>query len=143
MKIIYKIIFLCTLFTSSYSNDTQVYDNFFYYLENKGIIVGEDITTEELFDIINTNKIYDDNGKVNTKLLDNKFKYLFKFKKDEYDKIHKKLQKNPNSKINKEIIGYFKNNNEVVEKKQEELKSKDNDGFISKIINHILELMKF
>ena len=124
------------------STNTDEYDKLFYYLENRGISIGEDISSDELFEIVTSGNIYLKNGEIDISNLKKELKSLMEFKKIQYDNIHKKLNKNPNNKINKEITNYFKENNDAIQKTQDDLSSKDNNGWFSSIINSILELLK-
>ena len=124
------------------NTNTDEYDKLFYYLENRGIIIGEEISSDELFEIVSNGNIYLKNGEIDISNLKKELNSLLKFKKTQYDNIHKKLNKNPNNKINKEITNYFKENNDAIKNTQDDLSSKDNNGWFSSIINAILEFLK-
>jgi len=138
-KYIQIIIFILVCNLSA--NDKQ-YDELFYYLESKGIIVGEDVSNDDLFDMVSSGNIYLQNGEINKNKLEEKLKMLSDYKTSQYKKIHEKLEKNPNNKINKEISNYFKDNNDAIQKTQDDLSKKDNNGWFSSIINYILEFLK-
>jgi hypothetical protein len=68
---------------------------------------------------------------------------LLAFKEKQYDEINQKIDKNPNSKIHKEIKEYFDDNNKRIEEAQNDFSKSDDDGWFSKTVNYILELMKY
>ena len=133
------MILICIVFSLE-ANDELKYDKLFFYLEQNNIVLGKDISTEELYEIINENN---KNNKSNKDSLINKINKLINYKKSQYTEIKSDLAKNPNSKINKTIKTYLDENNEFVEKAQEDIKEKDEDGWFSKSVNYVLELMKF
>ena len=143
MKNIFSLFFIIGVILSPLSAKEEMdYDKLFYFLENKGIVVGEDISNDDLFNIINSNKIYLDNGTINQEELNKKIKQLMTYKEEQYSKIHNKLNANPKNKINKEIISYFKDNNDRVQETQDKLSENDNNGWFSSMINYILEFLK-
>jgi len=143
MKNIFSLFFIIGVILSPLSAKEEMdYDKLFYFLENKGIVVGEDISNDDLFNIINSNKIYLDNGTINQEELNKKIKQLMTYKEEQYSKIHNKLNANPKNKINKEIISYFKDNNDRVQETQDKLSENDNNGWFSNMINYILEFLK-
>ncbi|HIP11087.1 MAG TPA: hypothetical protein EYG73_00075 [Arcobacter sp.] len=143
MKNIFSLFFIIGVILSPLSAKEEMdYDKLFYFLENKGIVVGEDISNDDLFNIINSNKIYLDNGTINQEELNKKIKQLMTYKEEQYSKIHDKLNANPKNKINKEIISYFKDNNDRVQETQDKLSENDNNGWFSSMINYILEFLK-
>ena len=136
----HKVLLIITF--SFWLNATEEldYDKLFYYLESRNIVIGQDITVEELFVIINDSE---NKKEIDKNSLMAKINVLLNYKKTQYEKIKKDIDANPNSKINKTVKSYLNENNEFVENAQKDLKEKNEDGWFSKSINYILELMKY
>ena len=138
-----KKVLLIILTIFLYSNAKEIdYDEIFYYMQSNGIVIEEDIPMERLFDMIDSGKIYDNNGNINNKLLKIKIDKLVKNKKEAFSKIRNEISKNPEHKINKEVTKYLDDNNDRITKKQEELNEKES-SWQNNIINYVLDLMKF
>jgi hypothetical protein len=139
-RYLYILLFVVT---SSYSLSDEQYDELFVSLSNEGIVVGKDISTEDLYTLIENGDIYLKNGQIDQGKLNKRVKELLAFKEKQYDEINQKIDKNPNSKIHKEIKEYFDDNNKRIEDAQNDFSKSDDDGWFSKTVNYILELMKY
>ena len=136
-----KILIVILLFILSIKASEEIeYEKIFFYLEQNNIIVGKDISSEELYEIINKTKEIEDNNKSSLFI---KIHSLINYKESQFEKIREDIDKNPNSKINQTVKSYLTENNKVVEEAREDIKKKDNDSWFSKSINYILELMKY
>jgi hypothetical protein len=138
-------IFLLYFFIISFLNaiTEDQYDELFVNLSNQGIIIGQDISTEDLYSLVENGEIYLKNGELNKVEFNKKVKELISFKEKQYNDIHEKLEKNPQSKTHKEIKEYFNDNNKRIEDAQKDFSKSDDDGWFSKTVNYILELMKY
>jgi hypothetical protein len=117
------------------ANSDLKYKELFEKLENSGIVIGRDISSEELFELVNS---------PNSSDLYKKIESLLSIKEQQSKQIHDKLKANPNSKVNKEILIYLKDHNKRVEEAQENIrKNSENDSFFTKTINYILDLYKY
>lgn len=141
MKYHFYIMMLFGL--SLFGNQENQYDKLFMNLANQGIVIGQDIEMNELYNLIQSNDIYLKDGKLNNAEFNKKVKELLNYKKKQYEQINEKLDSNQQSKTNKEIKRYFDDNNERIEKAQKDLSSSDNDSWFSKFVNYILEIMKY
>jgi hypothetical protein len=136
VSLIKQIFIICICSLSILNADTNNdYDKIFLALEKQGIILGKDISSQQLFELMQ-------NDNFNELKLEKKIKRLLSFKEEQYKIIHKKINQNPNNKINKEIKIYFDDNNEIIKETQNDIAKADNNGLFSKTINYILELMK-
>lgn len=138
----YLFILLLSMSCLFAMSDEQ-YDQLFVELSNEGIIVGQDISTKELYELIENGEVYLKNGKIDKDKLDKKIKEFIKYKEENFAKINKNIESNSQSKTRQEIKEYLNDNNERVEKAQEDFSKGDNDGVFSKVINYFLELMKY
>lgn len=131
-------IFLVSILSASDVN----YDKIFEYLHKNKIILGEDIDEKELFNLIkneeNFGNEYYDYSKLNVKI--NK---LLLVKEKHLSKITTQLNKNKNSKVNKEVRYFIDDNDKRVNESQKIFQSSSEDSFFTKIINDILEMLKF
>lgn len=137
------LIFTFLVLSNLFSMSEEKYDQLFVDLSNEGIIVGQDITTKELYNLIENGEVYLKNGQIDKDKLDQKIKEFINYKEEKFAKITKKIEANSQSKTRQEIKTYLNDNNERVEKAQEDFSKGDNDGIFSKVINYFLELMKY
>jgi hypothetical protein len=137
------LLFTILFSISLYGITDEQYDELFVNLSNQGIVIGEDISSDELYNLIENGEVYLKNGQLDKLKLHKEIKQFVSYKEKQYEQINEKIDKNPQSKTHKEIKEYFNDNNERIEKAQKEFSSSDEDGVFSKFVNYILELMKY
>jgi len=139
-KLILTIILSFTIFANAKERN---YEEIFDYMQSNGISINEDIPMEKLFDMIESGKIYDNNGNINNELLKIKLEKLIKEKDKAFSKIYEEIDKNPNGKINQEVKEYLDSNNIAIDEEQKRLNKENNNSWQTNIINYVLDLMKF
>ena len=137
MKKFCLILVFC-LFANLNANEDQRYEQLFQKLESEGIVVGRDISSEELFDFVNAPE--NQNSSMDDVFA--KFKGLMEVRKEQQNDLDKQLAKNPNSLVNKEIKLYLDENKQAVEDTQKKIAGKNEDSMFSKVINSVLDMMK-
>jgi hypothetical protein len=75
----YKLIIILSIITISFSDNLR-YDKLFDYIMHKGLVIEEDITLKELYELNSNGSIYLRSGELNARLLDEKFATLIKKK---------------------------------------------------------------
>ena len=144
MKKLFLILFFLDL---SFSTNEKIYinKNIIEYLNKNGFVVGIDISPQELEDIVN-GKTLENNKQNNYNILlqfESSFLSFLENKNLENKEIKEKLSKNKEHPINKAFLNYIDSNNQSVEDKQKDLEDKYGDRWWTKIVNFILDLIKF
>lgn len=139
IKIFSILVFLLVAF---YGNETEKYNQVLDYISTKGLIIGKDLSVNEVKQLVASNYIYQNNGQLNLNALNVQLSKLLETRQEQLAKIHKLIGTNKNHQINKEIAMYITDNNDRIEQTKENFKTKNNDSWFSQVVNYVLDLLK-
>ena len=137
-----KFLLIFILSTLINASENEKFNKLFEYLEKQNITIGQDISTKKLYEIIENNEVYLENGQLNKTFLNKQLSSMLSTKNEQFHNIKKELAKNPNSKVNKEIKYFIDDGNDRVEKSRNNINQNDTEGYFSSMINYVLGFMK-
>lgn len=128
---------------SNTNGKIEDHSKLFYYLEENGVRLEQDVSIEELYNMKEAGLLYLKNGELNLKALNKKLNIVLKYREEEARRLEEQLNKN-DGKINRAVKQYIKDNNDAINEAQEKIKeqSTDEDGWFVKIVNSILDMLK-
>lgn len=124
------------------NEETIDHSKLFYYLERNGVVLEQDVSIDELYNMKEAGLLYLKDGSLNLKELNKKLNIVLKYKEEQFKRLNKQLSHN--TEANKVVQQYINDNNSAIQEAQDKIKeqSSEEDSWFVKTINSILEMLK-